>query len=253
MAKQSPTTAVEKTDQLAWSVRARAIVSILLVLHLTAIFAAPWSGPPPASRLSRTVVSCFAPYLHSAYLLHGYRFFAPDPGPSHIVRYELLMPDDSVKQGHFPDLEQHFPRLLYHRHFMLSETVFRSLGIPLEDAAELQRRIDLLRPAAESLRQAGELDGAGRLDAQIAELTDTITRMETEADMLARARQSREALLTPIARDLLRRHGAKRVRLYAVTHLIPSPVEVLGGMPLDDEQLYRPVPLGEFSEEEETP
>ena len=38
----------------------------------------------------------FRPYLEAAYLDHGYAFFAPDPGPSHLVRYELEFDDGGV-------------------------------------------------------------------------------------------------------------------------------------------------------------
>ena len=98
----------------------RAIASFLLVFHLTAIVVAPWAVAP-ASMLSRQCWDFFQPYLEVAYLNHGYHFFAPEPGPSHLVRYELELPDGTRKEGVFPNREQHKPRLLYHRHFMFSE------------------------------------------------------------------------------------------------------------------------------------
>jgi len=61
--------------------------------------------------------------LESMGLANGYRFFAPEPGPSHLVRYEVTLPDGSQEQGLFPDRRQHKPRLLYHRYFMLSEFI----------------------------------------------------------------------------------------------------------------------------------
>lgn len=63
------------------------------------------------------------PYLEGAYLNHGYHFFAPEPGPSHLVRYELEFADGTKRTGTFPDLAEHWPRLLYHRHFMMSEFI----------------------------------------------------------------------------------------------------------------------------------
>ena len=56
-------------------------------------------------------------------LANGYRFFAPEPGPSHLIRYEVTLPDGTRKEGFFPDRAHHQPRLLYHRYFMLSEFV----------------------------------------------------------------------------------------------------------------------------------
>jgi hypothetical protein len=48
-------------------------------------------------------------------------FFAPDPGASTLVRYELLLPSGKKKSGFIPDKASMQPRLLYHRHFMLTE------------------------------------------------------------------------------------------------------------------------------------
>ena len=109
---------LEASAHSAWW---RGAVSLLLIGHLAAIFVAPWSQPPPASRLSQEAARIVRPYLIAIHQFHGYRFFAPQPGPSHLVRYELILSDGSKVQGRFPDHAQHRPRLLYHRHFMLSE------------------------------------------------------------------------------------------------------------------------------------
>ena len=75
----------------------------------------------PASDLAVSTWRIFQPYLQLGYLNHGYHFFAPEPGPSHLIRYELTLADGSTKTGYFPNSKEHQPRLLYHRHFMLSE------------------------------------------------------------------------------------------------------------------------------------
>src|SRR5262245_16389253 len=108
------------TRQLA--LRWRMLISFVLLLHLTAIIAAPWSGPEYAGPLASIVVQPFGPYLYATYSGHGYRFFCPAPGPSHLVRYTLEMPDGSkCPSAVFPDQRAEWPRLFYHRHFMLSE------------------------------------------------------------------------------------------------------------------------------------
>ncbi len=98
----------------------RVIISVLVSLHVLAVFAAPYSLPP-TSELADRMWQFFQPYLQTCYLNHGYAFFAPDPGPSHLIRYELEMPDGEVREGRFPNLAEQNPRLLYHRHFMLTE------------------------------------------------------------------------------------------------------------------------------------
>jgi hypothetical protein len=117
----------------SWPVWARVAASLALVWHLAAVVLAPLSSPPPASRLSSVLAEPFRPYQGVAFLAHGYRFFAPNPGPSHLVGYELEMPDGSIRRGRFPDLSEHWPRLLYHRHFMLSERLNDMMPPPEAD------------------------------------------------------------------------------------------------------------------------
>ena len=67
------------------------------------------------------------PYLDACYLNHGYNFFAPDPGVSLLIRYTIEREDGSPYEGTFPDVRKQWPRLRYHRHFMLSS---HSVGLP---------------------------------------------------------------------------------------------------------------------------
>jgi hypothetical protein len=105
--------------KVSWSPRVRFLVSAALVCHLIGLLVGPLSSPP--SILGARLQSIYGPYLAAAYLNHGYKFFGPDPGPSHLVRYVVEMADGERIEGTFPDRKTHWPRLLYHRHFMLSE------------------------------------------------------------------------------------------------------------------------------------
>ncbi|HEX7446977.1 MAG TPA: hypothetical protein VF306_05500 [Pirellulales bacterium] len=102
-----------------WGLPVRAVVSLLIVAHLLAVLAGPLSMPP--SVLGNTLGRLFRPYVEAAYLDHAYKFFGPDPGPSHHLRYEMEMPDGSLREGTVPDAGEHWPRLWYHRHFVLCE------------------------------------------------------------------------------------------------------------------------------------
>jgi hypothetical protein len=62
----------------------------------------------------------FRPYLQLLYLNHGYKYFAPEPGPSTLLAYTMEFADASSRQETIPNRDIH-PRLLYHRHFMLTE------------------------------------------------------------------------------------------------------------------------------------
>lgn len=109
------------------------MVSLFLLWHVTAIVVGP-AAVDPASGLMTSVWEWYRPYLDVLYLNHGYHFFAPEPGPSHLIRYELSYADGTQKTGLFPHKGQHQPRLLYHRHFMLSEHLsqFAEPGTPPE-------------------------------------------------------------------------------------------------------------------------
>lgn len=201
--------------ELPWTFGRKAFVSILLVLHLMAVFAAPWAYPPPSSLLAQNVSSFFGKYQFLVFLNHGYRFFAPNPGPSHIVRYEIDTADGETIKGQFPDRGAYWPRLLYHRHFMISETVYR-----MESAIAEEPPADII-------------------------LTDEQQRSYDSAKRLA------ESLRKGIARELLDRLGGDRVRLYLVEHQIPLPADVAVGRPLDDPDLYVELAqLAEYSKDE---
>lgn len=104
----------------------RRAISLALLLHVLAVVIPPLAVEP-ASQLAGMAWQAFSPYIQAAFLDHGYRFFAPEPGPSHLIRYELTLADGSRQTGAFPNLEEHWPRLFYHRHFMLTEFI-NSLG-----------------------------------------------------------------------------------------------------------------------------
>lgn len=202
---------------LPWHPAWRWLVSLLIVIHLLALFVAPWdlstepalppgyvppvdaAGrplPPPAMDsplwqqpvLTRKLRRLFRHYLNLAYLNHGYQFFAPDPGGSHLIRYQVWNAEGAeIASGKFPDLQTEWPRLFYHRYMMLAA-------------------------------QTGDMgEESGRL----------------------------------YARHLLRTYGGKRARLEWVLHKLLSPRQVLDGTPLDDKSTY--VVLAEIRETAELP
>lgn len=97
------------------------LVNIWLVFHVFAIFISP-AGMPPASPLLVDASRVALPYNQLLFLNHGYHFFAPDPGASTLISYAIDRPGDIPVKGRFPDPKT-FPRLLYHRYFMLAENV----------------------------------------------------------------------------------------------------------------------------------
>ncbi len=94
-------------------------ISLWLVYHLAAIVIAP-ASVSPASPLVQSVWLAFRPYLQLLYLNNGYHFFAPEPAESTLLAYTAKRADGTLIEGRIPN-RQIVPRLLYHRHFMLTE------------------------------------------------------------------------------------------------------------------------------------
>ncbi len=122
MSKSAPST----TTELPFPRRSiRVIVSLLVLWHLAAVIGRPWEfatqGPYGTSPSASTFYQAVDGYSQFMYLDHGYAFFAPDPGPSHYFIAEVQPATGEKQQLKFPDLAQQWPRLLYHRHFMLAE------------------------------------------------------------------------------------------------------------------------------------
>ncbi|HZZ27706.1 MAG TPA: hypothetical protein VFE46_06825 [Pirellulales bacterium] len=188
---------VPRTLALRWKV----LISVALLAHLTAVIAAPMAvpfGDAAPSQLQRGIASAFSPYLDMAYLDHGYRFFAPAPSPGHLVRYQLVLPDGTTNTGIFPDLKTEWPRLYYHRFFMLSE--------------KLNRFWDADEPAPTDLPEEHRIWQLNR---------------NTFLDVAH-----------SYAQELFRQTGAKQVTLELVRHELPSPDDLLHDRPLTTPSLY---------------
>lgn len=210
-----PATYPSQRTWAPWGRGRRALASVILTLHVLAVFIAPWAAPPPSSDLARKMAARIEPYLMATYLNHGYRYFAPNPGPSHLVRYELVMADGTLLPGihRFPDPQNHWPRLLYHRYFMVSETVFNLADVPPPPPGGFANE----------------------------------TERDDYAAMLDASRRRLALLLRSIAIHLRHHHDSRSVRLFVQEHLIPTPRQVLDGVPLDAPELYRERLLGELT------
>ena len=184
-------------------------ISILLCLHLLAIVAEPFRfftrsmrGTSPAADPLRTVL---APYVEFAYFNHGYFFFAPEPGPSHLLECRLELPNGTEGRLVFPDKQLQRPRLLYHRHFMLAEFLHQ-LHVPPFDA----------NVAAGDARFARD--------------------WQAERALFERVRGS-------MMQHLQAKYQAKSVEIRRLEHRLPSDEEVLvQRVPLNSPTLYITLP-----------
>lgn len=176
-----------------WSPGKRAVVSGFLVFHLAAVFLPPFafqtsSVPGTGSPLAQPLVRLVGPYSDAAYLNHGYAFFAPDPGSSFLLRATMEFDDqrDPIHRT-LPDLNVDWPRLRYHRHFMLSEHLNGSF-LPAEPPPE-------------------------------------VAANPVELGYWQERRRLYEARRAAIVNHLQKKHGAARVHLRRVEHRLLDPYE----------------------------
>ena len=190
-------------------------ISVALLVHLAALFAAPFHiaavRERGASPFSIMLYETLQPYIQAARLDQGYQFFAPNPGPTHLVRYKIEFEDQREPLvGRFPDLEKQRPRLFYHRHMMLSES------------------LNAAAPPPPPMRRPGEM----------------LTRFR-DLDAVPEEERTREDVFaTDFTNHLLARHEGKRITLTVVRHIIPGIDEFREGASLHDESSY--IDLVEF-------
>ena len=101
---------------------------------------------PEFAWLSETI----RPYSQWLYINHGYFFFAPNPGPGHLIQCSFTPPNegDSAEESSskltLPDRNEHWPRLLYHRYFMLSE-FYTNRFAPRQVTEELKKDTEFMQ------------------------------------------------------------------------------------------------------------
>src|SRR5262245_23605022 len=78
----------------------RRVISVVVLLHLTAVALAPFAfastSPGVRSPVAAELMRWFRPYIQFAFLDHGYFFFAPNPGASHLLRCRAKTADGNT-------------------------------------------------------------------------------------------------------------------------------------------------------------
>jgi hypothetical protein len=165
------------------------------------------------------------------FLDHGYFFFAPNPGPSHLVHYKVEFADGREPlEGTFPSKSEHQPRLFYHRHFMLAEAL-QDAYIPPEPPQS--------PPMPSGLSEEDRKALAAEQRIILAEQTV----------YWKQRRERYEKLRHSFENHLLAAHGGSKVTLTRREHLLPSPSQFLRlGQRLDLPESYRDLPEARLSE-----
>ena len=114
-------------------------VSSLIAVYILAVALPPLAGPPPASELANVVLQPFRPLVGAFSLSHGYRFLCPKPRARafHSAGHSPLTKAPS-SEGSLPDADSDWPRLLYHRRFMIPEKISAMIPPP-QAPAEIRR------------------------------------------------------------------------------------------------------------------
>ena len=128
----------DQTIRQQWPLGVRLFASVAILIYLLAVAIPPLAGPPPASELANVILQPFRPLVGAISLSHGYRFFAPNPGPGHSIRWTMLTARGNTLKGVIPDAKTDWPRLLYHRRFMIPEKIAALVPPPLAPA-EIRR------------------------------------------------------------------------------------------------------------------
>jgi hypothetical protein len=200
--------ALHRSATAPWPGWAKALASALIAFHLTAVFWGPLAFGSAGSPFTDGVFGVLRPYIDALYLNHGYSFFAPDVGPSHLVDYRVEFADGREPvTGRFPDLARQQPRLLYHRHFMLSESLSNRF-VPPEPLPE-PTPPPLTATAAER----------ARYQVQKREYDQALT-------VWMHQRSQYDAMWHSFEQHLLHEHGGSKVTLTRVEHRLPLPPEV---------------------------
>jgi len=214
----------------------RVVVSIALLFYLTVVLLGPLSNPVGSEFLTRPMAEVVSPAHRALFLGHGYRFFAPDPGPGHLVVYKMVDDAGNETSGQFPDREKIWPRLMYHRWFMLSETIFQEHSMT-PDAETFAEADNELAQQVIALRTHGKRSLSDRIARERSELKENYDRSIPRIQLLVAA----------VAEHLLKANGGQRIELFVQERNLPFPVQVLTGDKLSDEKFLSPLTkIGEF-------
>ncbi|GAA4456484.1 hypothetical protein GCM10023156_31870 [Novipirellula rosea] len=189
------------------SARIRWFVSILICVHLIALVLPPLAfqtrgalGDSPSVQTLMTLVRDYTQFL---YIDRGYAFFAPDPGPSHLIQAAITDASGETDEKMIPSLEDQWPRLLYHRHFMLAEYLSEIYQPP--------------NPPEE----IAKLDPVG-------------------AQLWEQSRARYEYVRQSIVDHLQYKNNGRRVVIRRIEHALPGFIELANDpIPLNDPRLYR--------------
>ncbi len=222
---------------IRWSKRSRALHSAWIVGLLFIVVSGPITNPVATEELTGPLGRLMAPAHQALFLGHGYRFFAPNPGPSHLLVFRIYRQGELVREGKFPNRDEHWPRVIYHRWFMLSETLFQEHA-RTPDRESFNNIQNETRNQIDAFRRAGQGGSAEHLE----QILDRRTRLYAQTGVRI------ADLVQSVGRTLLERYGGERIELYIQERSLASPTDVILGHRIDEQRyLSDPIAIGEFT------
>jgi hypothetical protein len=223
-----------KPDVSLWSSRTRLLVGALIVAWLFLIVMGPMTNPIATEELTAPIGRFLRPAHQTLFMGHGYRFFAPDPGPNHILTYRIYRNDELVRDDHFPDRNREWPRVIYHRWFMLSETLFAEHS-RTPDAESFEKIRSEFKEEIAAFERANQT--------QLAKSAAAILDRQERSYALTQKRI--KELVDAVGRELLKRYDGDRVELFLQERRLLTPAEsVVGKRPDDLSLLSERLPIG---------
>ena len=204
-----------------------------ILFYLFVILLGPLSRPVASEHLSGPASQLVSPLHQAAYLGHGYRFFGPNPSAGHILRYQVGE-NDSAETFQIPDRQVFWPRLRYHRWFMLSETLYQEHAFT-PNAVDFANSQEELTAEIERNKNAGEYKLVALLERQY-------QQRQTQFEL---ARKRIQKLVTSLESYLARQHGKDGIKIFLHERNLPEPLDVQFGISIDDPRyLSAPIPIG---------
>lgn len=244
----------------------RMAISLLIVLHFTAITTACLSPPPSPWIVQQAWVRLFRPYLHFMYLNNAYHYYAPEPGPTSYLWFRVIYTSpDKNEYGLWykvPRLDEqgrndHAMALEYQRYISLTETIAPYDPIPAESTFNEEKqtwelnpfwknRLDLA-PNAEKGPILG-VEAAKQLQIPLRPGVPPSRQVYIPSDASRR-------MLSSYARYVARKFARhpehpdwefKSVKIYRVIHFIPPVQWFQNRISPTDPELYHPYYVGNY-------
>ncbi len=232
----------------------RVVASLFVIFHfggiLTACTSVPIREQPPPWLAMQLWTHIYRPYLTFVYLTNAYHFYSPDPGPPSLLWFRVRYQDGSQRWIRLPVRDDYALSLNYQRYLALAESTNNPMPRPPLTKAE---KIETERRTGQPYTQDTWEEILRRREEGGRKFSPPIP---LPADLPPNGQYQEPNYYTKLYISSYARHVAscesrpvQDIRIYRITHWIPSAAEVAHGFSPLYEPFYRPVYLGRYDSE----